>query len=179
MVHLRLSNFGWFSKAMAMASLCFIPIENWPFLLFLVLVMSTISSTSLIEDLNGLLDFLYLLNFHTKVGSQSWSQCFQNFFSATDAPQKMPEIGRSIPVTIFKNVDLPAPFGPSSPYIAFFCTVSNILLTAIWFLNALLESLVYKMVFLDSLHSFLVLKSIKNIPKDLKKSSCLKIKSIL
>ena len=37
-----------------------------------------------------------------------------------------PDVGFIIPVSILSNVDFPAPFGPSNPYIEFFGTSKDI-----------------------------------------------------
>ena len=138
----KINSFGLFNKAIAIPSLCFIPIENLPAFLFPVFVRLTISRTSSILESGKLYNSVRTFRFSLAVrfsyiGDCSISEPISNK-SFLDHGFSLyiisPDVGFIIPVSILSNVDFPAPFGPSNPYIEFFGTSKDISLFTSCFL---------------------------------------------
>ena len=114
---------GLFNNAIAMPSLCFIPIENCPALFFPVPVKPDISRTSSIrpsEIFNSsvlTLRFSLAVRFPYKGGVSINAPMFDKslLFHGCLLKIILPLVGFKIPAIIFNVVDFPAPLGPKRP----------------------------------------------------------------
>ena len=141
----RINNSGLFNRAMAIPKRCFIPIENCQALFRPVSCRSTILRTSPIRVLGISSNFTRTSKFSVAErfsysGGVSIKApiCSRSLLlHSCPSNRILPLVGRSMPVIIFRVVDLPAPFGPSSPYIEPLRTVIDTLFTALCFLKSL------------------------------------------
>ena len=149
----RINKDGWFSNAIAIPNRCFIPIENCPAFFFPVFCKSTIFNTSFIRcsgkpnKIVLTFKFSYAVKFSYNGGfSIKAPICFKScLFHAWLANSIVPDVGRSIPVTIFRIVDFPAPFGPNNPYTLFSRTWIDTSVTAECFPKLLQRFVVFNM----------------------------------